>query len=345
VDIYNGYSRMSGDNIARVADTDIKYTSIIIASGSKPKIPPMFDLPGIWTSENIFELTEIPHTLLIIGGGVIGMEMAHVFSNLGTEVTVIEAMDRILPTEDEDVSKEISSLYRKIRFITCAAIIKAEAHPEFTLTIETQGRSEIVSGRHLLLCIGREPNIPQGATELGLSLSTSGGILVDKFMQTNLPGVFAIGDVTGRYMYAYVASKGAEIAIDHIVGGSKSMDYSVIPSVIFTSPEIASVGKSLKDLDPASIRKGSFPVSALGRARTLEASEGFAHVYSTQDGKIERISILAPHATELISWATLAISHGLHVEDFLKPYYPHPTMSELLKEAVEDVIGLSIHKP
>jgi dihydrolipoamide dehydrogenase len=345
VDIHSGYAEILGKNMVRVNDKDLGCTSLIIATGSKPKRPAMFDLPEIWTSEEIFDVTERPSSLLVVGGGVIGMELAHVFTNLGVEVTVIEALERILPTEDEEVSRELAKLSRKILFITSACITQVDASSGFKLTVESPKGTETISGQHLLLCTGREPSIPFGAKEIGILIAPSDGISVDCFMQTNIQGVYAIGDVTGGHMYAYVAAKEAAIAVDHITGGSKAMDYSAIPTVVFTNPEIASVGKRLGEMDPSSTRKGTFPVSALGRARTMEVSEGFAHIYCTQGGKIERITIMAPHATELISWATLVVSQGLLLEEFLNPHYPHPTMAELLKEASEDVLGLSIHKP
>jgi len=146
-------------------------------------------------------------------------------------------------------------------------------------------------------------------------------------------------------MYAYVASKEAEIAVDHITGGSRRISYHNIPSIIFTSPEIASVGKSLDELDQSDSTHGMFPVSALGRARTMEANDGFAHVVCSADGTIKRVTIVAPHATELIGIASLAIDQGITAEDFLSLYHPHPTLSELLKEAAEDVLGISVHKP
>ena len=345
VTVYPGHAELVGKNTVRVAHEEFRCTSLIIATGSQPKRPAMFDLPGVWTSEDIFEVTETPSSLIIVGGGAIGMEMAHVFGNLGTEVTVVEALERVLATEDEDVSRELTKLYRKIRFLTSARIQALDASSGFALTIESPEGAGTVTGQHLLLCIGRQPRIPAGVPELGVSLDASGGIEVDGFMQTDVPGVYAVGDVTGRHMYAFVAAKEAEIAIDHLTGGSKSMDYSFIPSVVFTNPEVASVGKRMSEMDPSVTRRGTFPVSALGRARTMDASDGFAHVYCTPDGKIERITIMAPHATELISWATLAVSLGLGLEEFLKPHCPHPTLAELLKEAAEDALGLSVHKP
>lgn len=345
VDMYQGHARFESENSIRIGDDSIASSSIIIASGSRPKRPALFAMEGVLTSDEIFDLRELPRSLVIAGGGVIGLEMAHVFSNLGTEVIVIEALERILATEDEEVSSQVASVYRKVRFMTSARIKTVEKTSGFSLTVEIPDGEETVTGEALLLCIGREPVIPEGLQSLGVTLTSSGGIMVDRSMRTSLPGVYAIGDVTGGQMYAYVASKEASVAVDGITGGSRTMDYSAIPSVIFTSPEIASVGKVAGTADAMSFKKGSFPVSALGRARTMESSEGFATVYCGPDGRILKVTIMAPHATELISWAALAVEQGLQVEDFLRPHYPHPTMAELLKEAAEDIFGLSIHKP
>lgn len=131
------------------------------------------------------------------------------------------------------------------------------------------------------------------------------------------------------------------MAVDCIAGGSMKMDYSAIPSIVFTNPEIASVGRRP---NTSHAKKGTFPVSALGRARTMDASEGFASVYTDMEGRMERVTIMAPHATELISWAALAVEKKMQLKDFLKPHYPHPTMAELVKEAAEDCLGLCINK-
>jgi dihydrolipoamide dehydrogenase len=342
VEIYRGYARFVTENSIQIGDEHIISTSIIIATGSRPKRPDLFNLEGVLTSDEIFDIRQLPSSIIIVGAGVIGMEMAHVFSHLGAEVTVIEALERILATEDEEVSETLVSQYQKVRFITSARITAIERPSAFKLCVETPGGIETVTGEGLLLCIGREPVIPEGLQPLGLTLTPTSGIQVDSSMRTNIPGLYAIGDVTGSQMYAYVASKEALIAVDSITGGSQTMDYSAIPSVVFTNPEIASVGKQV---NPVLVKKGTFPVSALGRARTMEASAGFATVYCSPEGKMERVTIMAPHATELISWATLAIEKGFPIEDFIKPHYPHPTMAELLKEAAEDCLGLSINKP
>lgn len=345
VDIFRGYANFESENSIHVGEEHIISSSIIIATGSRPKKPALFELEGILTSDDIFDLKQPPSSLIIVGGGVIGIEMTHVFSNLGVKVTVIETLERILATEDEEISKQLVSQYKKVRFITSGRITTIKKPSGFNLTIEKPGGMETVTGDGILLCIGREPVIPNGILPLHLALTASNGIEVDRSMRTNISGIYAVGDVTGSQMYAYVAAKEAAVAIDTITGGSKIMNYSAIPSVIFTNPEIASVGKQMDQMDTAHGKRGTFPVSALGRARTMEASDGFATVYCSPEGKIERVTIMAPHATELISLAALAIEQGLHIEEFLMPHYPHPTMAELLKEAAEDVSGLSIHKP
>jgi dihydrolipoamide dehydrogenase len=345
VDIFRGYANFESENSIHVGEEHIISSSIIIATGSRPKKPALFELEGILTSDDIFDLKRLPSSLIIVGGGVIGIEMTHVFSNLGVEVTVIEALERILATEDEEISKQLVSQYKKVHFITSSRITTIKKPSGFNLTIEKPGGMETVTGEGILLCIGREPVIPNGILPLHLALTASNGIEVDRSMRTNISGIYAVGDVTGSQMYAYVAAKEAAVAVDTITGGSKIMNYSAIPSVIFTNPEIASVGKQMDQMDTAHGKRGTFPVSALGRARTMEASNGFATVYCSPEGKIERVTIMAPHATELISLAALAIEQGLHIDEFLMPHYPHPTMAELLKEAAEDVSGLSIHKP
>lgn len=345
VDIFPDTAEFSGQGKVKVGDQFLPSRNIIIASGSRPKIPALFDVPGMWTSDMLFDITELPDSLTIVGGGVIGMEMAHIFSTLGTKVTVVEAMERILPFEDPDVSDFLKRNSRTIKIYTSSRVTDIQGEGPYRITVESSDGNEALVSEKMLLCIGRAPVIPLGIEPSAVSLNSSGGIQTDHFMQTSLSCVYAIGDVTGEYMYAYVASKEAEIAVDHITGGNRKISYSNIPSIIFTNPEIASVGKSLDELDRADIKHGMFPVSALGRARTMEANDGFAHVVCSALGKIERVTIVGPHATELISTASLAIERELTAEDFLRLYHPHPTLSELLKEAAEDVMGLSVHKP
>jgi dihydrolipoamide dehydrogenase len=228
VDIFRGLARFESGNSILVGETRVVSRSTVIATGSRPKRPALFNLEGVMSSEDIFALRQAPASLLIVGGGVIGLEMAHVFSHLGSEVTVVEAMDRILATEDEEVSRALVSLYRRVRFITSARITGVDKGQGFTVKVQTPQGSETITGDDLLLCIGRAPVIPDGLRSLGLELTPEGGIKVDLCMRTCLPGLYAIGDVTGTHMYAYVASKEAEVAVENISGGSATIDYASI---------------------------------------------------------------------------------------------------------------------
>jgi dihydrolipoamide dehydrogenase len=321
--------------------------AVLVATGSRPRREASLDLPGFITSDEVFWLGKTPSSLVILGAGAVGMEMAHVFSHLGSEVTVVEALDRVLPGEDEEVSMAIASHYRRVRFITGARLLHAGSGPRgVSLEMETASGITSTEAELCLLCTGREPVLPEGVVKAGIELNERGGISVDPCMCTAARGVYAAGDVTGSHMYAYVAAREAEVAVAHLTGGKAlAMDYANIPGVVFTDPEVASVGRAVPVRQDSGIMKGTFPVSALGRARTMDESEGFATVTCTPDGVIRRVSILAPHATELISWASLAVHAGLTLEEFLGPLYPHPTMAELLKEAAEDALGRCINKP
>lgn len=326
----------------RVGDDEITAGHIIVATGSRPLIPPIFAHPGVFTSDEIFSLTELPEDLLIIGGGVIGCEMANIFSALGSRITVIEALDRILPHEDEDVSRELSRLMRSVTFHTATRVSDITGQGPYTVQAEGPDGPLRLTASAILLCIGRTPQLPAGLAELGVHRTPSGGIKVDAGMRSSIPHILAVGDVTGEQPYAYTATREAEVAVRRICGEEAVMSYEHVPSVIFTHPEIASVGTLP---DTGVLREGSFPVSALGRARTMETSDGWSRVWTRPDGKMARVTIMAQHATELVPWATLALEQGLTVEEFLAPIYPHPVMAELLKEAAEDVLDLCVHKP
>jgi len=338
VDLYRKAAEIAAPGVVNIDGQSIQTANLLIATGSVPK-PLPFNAPELWTSDDVFALQEAPGSLAIIGGGAIGCEMAHIFSSLGAKVTVIEALDRILATEDPEVSTGLVKIMRAVDFITGARLMAIEGDGPYSAAVETPDGSRTIQVEKILACIGRTPQPPPGLKALGIALREGGGIVVDEHMQTTCPKVYAVGDVIGVHMVAYAASKAAEVAVDHITGGDRRMSYANIPSIVFTDPEIASVGGS-----SGGSATGTFPVAALGRARTMEAHEGFASVYTDPDGRLKRISIMAPHATELIAWASLAIDLNLSVEEFLHPHYTHPTLTEILKEAAEDVLGVSVHK-
>ncbi|MEA3222171.1 MAG: dihydrolipoyl dehydrogenase [Thermodesulfobacteriota bacterium] len=345
VKVYSSKTTITAPGKVKIGQDIIEAGSIIVATGSKPKVPTFMDVPGIWTSDNVFTLKGLPTSLLIVGGGVIGIEMADIFASLGVHVTIVEAMDRILPAEDREVSKEIERVYRDIDIFTSSKVSRVSGNGPFTAIITTPKGDRQLNPQSVLCCIGRAPNLPKELIDMGVCLNKAGGIAVNEHMETSVKGIYAVGDVTGEYMLAHVALKEGVAAARNIAGEDVCMDYRTIPSVIFTHPEIASVGALSDELTGEDCKTGMFPVSALGRARTMEANTGFARVVATQDGKIKRVTIMAPHATELISWAALAIDQGLTIDEFLSPAYPHPTMAELVREASEDILGFSIHKP
>jgi dihydrolipoamide dehydrogenase len=229
-----------------------------------------------------------------------------------------------------------------VNFLTSTLVKGIEKGDLFKTTVLSGEKTEVIESEKVLWCTGRSPVVPSGLEKLGVERHTSGGIKVNRGMRTSVPGVYAIGDVTGEWMLAYIASREAETAVENITGGNTLMDYSCVPSIIFTSPEIASVGTMPHDTP--GLKKGTFPVSALGRARTAEANDGFANVYTDSEGRLVRVTIASPHATDLIAWAALAVRRGMPISEFLEPVYTHPTFSEIVKEAAEDCLGLSIHK-
>ncbi|MCD6280220.1 MAG: dihydrolipoyl dehydrogenase [Deltaproteobacteria bacterium] len=346
VSLYASMAEIIDKNTVRSGNEVITTESILVATGSRPKNLPYLDSEHVWTSDNIFDVEDLPSSLLIVGGGAIGIEMAEIFSTLGTKVTVVESMDRILPMEDPIVSEELTSILRNINIFTSSKVgsIRMDSPDgHFEVLVQTQKGDVSMKPEKVLISTGRQPNVPRELLEMGIELNATGGIKTGPTMETSIKGIYAAGDVTGEYMLAYVAMKQGQVAAENISGHFKTMDYDYIPSVIFTSPEIASVGRPMEKLKNS--KKGIFPVSALGRARTMERNSGFAQIHASPDGRMERVTIVAPHATELIGWAVMALRQGMKVDEFLRATFPHPTVSEILKEAAEDVMGLSIHKP
>jgi dihydrolipoamide dehydrogenase len=329
----------------KVGDELFRPRSTIIATGARPRRLRVLNGSDCWTSDEVFDVTSLPGSLAVIGAGVVGMEMAHIFSSLGVRVTLIEALDRILPMEIRHVSEYMAKIYHKLEILTSARVEGVEGSGPWVLGVDTPSGPRAVEADKILVSVGRQPVIPGDLEKLGIKLNDAGGIRTDGHMRTSLPGIYAVGDVTGEHMYAYVASREAEAAVDHITGGTGSISYRNIPSIVFTSPEVASVGDLPEGLEPTDCRIGTFPLSALGRARTMEANDGYARIAATKDGRLLRVSIVAPHATELITWAGLAIDQGLTVEQFLESYCPHPVLGEIVKEAAEDILGISVHHP
>ena len=325
----------------------VEAKNVIIATGSSPiKFPPFTD-PGIWTSDDVFRNREQPKELVVIGGGVIGVEMATFFSAIGTKVTIVELMPHILPAEDEDVALALAAT-RKKRGITIITGAKTQSvtptEAGYNLTLDVNGATQEVHGDHVLLSIGRRSNIGPELEAAGITLSKK-GIVIDDHMRTSVPGVYAVGDVKGTYMLAHVAEKEGVVAAENIAGHDAHMVYTAVPSVVFTDPEISVVGKREYELKAEGVpyKVGTFPVSASGKARTMEESIGFAKVLAhAETHEILGIALYCPEATDLVMESVLAVQFGMTAEKLLEAIHPHPTMTEMIMEAAEGSIGLPL---
>lgn len=321
---------------------------IIIATGSKPAKLPMLDFDGkkILSSDDLWELKKIPQSIIIIGAGAIGCEFAWIFHLLGSKVTLIELMPRVLPMEDEDVSKEIEKLFkkRKIEFYTSVSIKDLRSFDdsvEITLSNGKTLTSEVV-----LVSVGRSFNTECIKTS-EIKLGNKNEIIVDEKMQTNIENIFAAGDVTGNWLLAHVAYREGEIAAKNAMGGNKKMDYSVIPLTIFTVTEVASVGLKEKEATQKglSIKKGVFPFRANGKAHIVGEIDGFVKIIADKDSEtIVGAHIVGANASELIHEVAVAIKHRIKISDLDDLIYSHPTLSECIGEAIKDLSNEAIHK-
>jgi dihydrolipoamide dehydrogenase len=325
----------------------VEARNVIIATGSSPiRFPPFTD-PGIWTSDDVFRHREQPKELVIIGGGVIGVEMATFFSTVGTKVTIVELMPHILPAEDEDVAQALSANLKKrgITIITGARTQSVTPTDSgYTLRVDVNENTQELQCDHVLLSIGRRSTVGPELEPLGVTLSKK-GIVVDDHMRTSVPGLYAVGDVKGTYMLAHVAEREGVVAAENIAGHDAHMVYTAVPSVVFTDPEISVVGKREYELKAEGVpyKAGTFPVTASGKARTMEESVGFAKVLvQAETHEILGIALYCAEATDLVMESVLAVQFGMTAEKLLQAIHPHPTMTEMIMEAAEGSIGLPL---
>jgi len=329
----------------------VKTDRIILATGSRVYELPGFPYDGkhILSTEDVFKMAAIPKSLIIIGAGVSGCEFACIFRQLGTDVTLIEKMHRALTAEDSDISEIFEREMRKrgIRFLANSEIDKVDIQDSGLRILLADGRE--IRAEKALVSVGRTLNSDGiGAEKIGVRIGACGEIIVNEKMETDVSGVYAIGDVTGNRMLAHVASAEGSVAAKNSIGGAERMDYSAVPSAIFTTPEIASVGFSEQKAVELGInvRSGHFQFRALAKSHIIGEIDGMIKVVSHETSdKVLGVHIIGPHATELIHEAVLAISQGLTTRDISKIMHAHPTLSEVLQEAAADVHREAIHGP
>jgi dihydrolipoamide dehydrogenase len=322
---------------------------IIIATGSRPfQLPNLpFDGKRILSSDDAVALKEIPKSIIILGAGVIGCEFACIFRNLGAEVTLIEMLPRAVATEDFEISAILERELRKkkIRLLLNVKAEKTDIRDEEVRVFLNDGKE--ITADKVLVSVGRIFNSNGiGIEETGIQKGVSGEISVNDNMETNIPGIYAIGDVTGGLMLAHVASSEGIAAAINLMGGNERIDYNSVPSAIFTSPEIASVG--LREQQAAEkgikVRTGHFQFRMLAKAHAIEEIEGLLKIVSDdQSDRVLGVHIIGPHASDLIHEGTLAVRLGLKTRDIAGTIHVHPTLAEGLMEAAEDVHNEAIH--
>ncbi len=348
ITLYKGKAVITSRNTVEVPESKekIEAKNIVIATGSYPSLfPPFSEIDGIWTSDDVFAMKELPKSLLIVGGGVIGCEMATFFGRMGVEVHIFEIMEHILPTEDADTAEIIRKSLKKMGVkIYESSKVKDVKREEsgFLVISETPSGDIEVKVDKVLVSVGRRANIGDDIKALGIEVEK--GIVTDKHMRTNIPNIFAIGDVRGAIMLAHTAMYEGIVAAENIAGIDTEMDYRAVPSVVFTSPEIGSVGVREKDIEKGKVKVGKFPLMANGKARVLLEREGFAKVIVDKDTEeVIGFTVVGPNATEMVMEGVVAIQNRLKLEQLIRSIHPHPTLSEMVLGALEMAEGSAIH--
>jgi len=327
--------------------TMIEFQQCIIAAGSEAaRIPGWPDDPRIVDSTGALELTELPERMLVVGGGIIGLEMATVYSALGVEVSVVEMMDQLMPGVDKDLlrplSKRIAQRYGRI--MTGTSVVEMAA-TDAGIEVQFEGQDAPGSETYglVLVAVGRTPNGRNiAADKAGVQVDDRGFIPVDKQMRTNVPHIFAIGDIIGHPMLAHKASHEGKVAAEVTAGEKRAFDARVIPSVAYTDPEIAWVGLTETEAKAKGIEygKGTFPWAASGRSLSLNRDEGMTKLLFDQSTKqLLGAGIVGPNAGDLIAEVGLAIEMGADAEDIGLTIHPHPTLSETVAMAAEAYDG------
>ncbi len=353
---YQGVATFTGKNSVKVSPTsddgeviELEADHIIIATGSKPmRLKGIeYDDDRIGTSTEALAYKDVPEHLVVIGAGYIGVEMGSVWARLGSKVTVLEYFDRILPGNDSEVADEAFKLFKKqgMAFHLGCKVTGAKKKGK-KVVVSIEGKDDITADR-VLVCTGRVPNTMNlGLDAAGVETDDRGRIKTNDHWQTNVESIYAVGDVIQGPMLAHKAEEEAIAAVEHIVNGYGHVNYDAIPGVVYTTPEIASVGPTEDQLKEQGVkyRAGKFPFVANGRAKAMDAATGFVKVLADETtDRILAVHIIGPNAGDLIAEAVLAMETGCSAEDLARTCHAHPTLAEAVKEAALAVDGRAIH--
>jgi dihydrolipoamide dehydrogenase len=347
--IVNGTGQIVDANTVKVAESgeEIKADKIIIATGSVPTKVPIDGIENCITSDEALDLEKLPKSILIIGGGVIGMEFAQIMNQMDVKVTVVEMLPQILPTEDPEIAKGFAAIAQKegIEIFTKTSVSK----------IEKKGKKKVVTFGDqtkdvelVLVAVGRSPYTEGlGLDKVGVDME-KGFVKVNDYLETSVPGIYAIGDVIGNYMLAHVATSEGETAAMNVLGQQHRMCYRSVPRGVYTTPEVASVGMTEQEAKDkyGDLQIGRFPFVGCGKALVINETEGLIKIIADKKyGEVLGVSILGPHATDLINEAALAIKMEATFEEIAHTIHAHPTIAESMMEAALDVDAKAIHMP
>ncbi|MEO6390461.1 MAG: dihydrolipoyl dehydrogenase [Pyrinomonadaceae bacterium] len=358
VTVFNGYGKLALPGAVQVSYEDgktetIASKNIIIATGSVVRPIPGFETDGVRVvnSDHILELTEVPKSLIVMGAGAVGVEFASVYSRFGSEVTLVELMPRLLPIEDEEVSKELEKSFRK-RGIKAQVGTKLDLMKKTNNSVvvsgkDAKGESVQIEAEMLLVAVGRMPFLDKLGLEGTKVKVERGNVQVDEYCRTGEPNVFAIGDVIPTPWLAHLASKEGILVVEQIAGQhAEPINMRLVPNCTYCDPEVASIGLTEAKAKEAGydVRVGKFPFSASGKARILGEEEGFVKVVSeAKYDEILGVHIIGAHATELIAECGVAMQLESTAEELGRTIHAHPTVSESVMEAAEGVHNLTIH--
>jgi dihydrolipoamide dehydrogenase len=349
IEVFRGHGAFLGPNRIQItaadgAVTEIETDKTIIATGSKPITPPAFnyDKKRVITSTEALNIEQVPSRMVIIGGGVIGLELGSVFGRLGAKIDVVEFLDRIIPTMDGDCSKELMRSLKKVNmnFHLRHAVTSVKA-TDTGVEVEVQKRDSeekfTIEADYCLVAIGRRPYTDGlGLDKAGVQLDDKGRVLVNDHLETNVPGIYAIGDVIRGAMLAHKAEEEGVLVAETIAGQKPHIDYNLIPGVVYTWPEVAAVGRTEEQLKEEGIpyKSGKFPFKALGRARASTDVDGMVKVLSHKDtDEILGVHIVGPRAADMIAEAVALMEFRASAEDAARMSHAHPTYTEAFKEA------------
>lgn len=359
VETIRGYGSLESPTSVRVKTPNgeekvLQAKNILLATGSEPKSLPNIKIDGknVITNNEALELEAVPKSMVIIGAGAVGVEFASIYSRFGSKVTLVEMLPQILPFEDVDTAAELEKSFRKqgIAVMTKTALEKMEVKKDgvcVSVKSSTDGKVTSIDAEKILIAVGRAPNTSNiGLEKLGIKTERH-FVLTNDFMQTNLPTVYAIGDIVPRQQLAHLAFAEAHVAVEHLAGHHpRPINYDLCPNCTYCDPEVASVGLAEKKAIERGhkVKVGKFPFQAIAKAGILGEPEGFIKIVSDEKfGEILGVHIIGPHATDIISEACAAMNLEATAEDLAKTIHPHPTVAEAMGEAAHAAFDMPIH--